>query len=87
MLAENMVISVEPGIYLKGEGEGGFRHSDTVLVTRDGCERLTRCDSDIDRLTFRGLRLRAQIRGALIRRALNLKWKARMACEMGCPMI
>jgi Xaa-Pro dipeptidase len=87
VLAENMVISVEPGIYLKGEGEGGFRHSDTVLVTRDGCERLTRCDSDIDRLTFRGLRLRARIRGALIRRALNLKRKARMACEMGCPTI
>ena len=41
VLAENMVISVEPGIYLKGEG--GFRHSDTVLVTRDGCECLTRC--------------------------------------------
>jgi Xaa-Pro aminopeptidase len=42
---ENMVICAEPGIYLKGEG--GFRHSDTVLVTRDGCEYLTRCPSDI----------------------------------------
>jgi Xaa-Pro dipeptidase len=50
VLAENMVISVEPGIYLKGEG--GFRHSDTVLVTREGCERLTRCPSDIGSLTI-----------------------------------
>jgi Xaa-Pro dipeptidase len=30
-LEANMVISIEPGIYL--EGLGGFRHSDTVLVT------------------------------------------------------
>jgi len=51
VLAENMVISVEPGIYLKGEG--GFRHSDTVLVTRDGYECLTRCPSDIGSLTIR----------------------------------
>ncbi len=39
-LAENMVISVEPGIYLPGVG--GVRHSDTVLITRDGHETLTR---------------------------------------------
>jgi Xaa-Pro dipeptidase len=50
VLAENMVISVEPGIYLKNEG--GFRHSDTVLVTSEGCERLTRCPSDIGALTI-----------------------------------
>jgi Xaa-Pro dipeptidase len=50
VLAENMVISVEPGIYLRGEG--GFRHSDTVLVTREGCERLTRYPSDIASLTI-----------------------------------
>jgi Xaa-Pro dipeptidase len=84
VLAENMVISVEPGIYLKSEGGGGFRHSDTVLVTRDGCERLTQFDSEIDRLTIRGLRLKARIKGALIRRALRLEQKARMACETGC---
>ena len=39
ILSENMVISIEPGIYL--EGIGGLRHSDTVLVTKDGCELLT----------------------------------------------
>jgi Xaa-Pro dipeptidase len=76
ILAENMVISVEPGIYLKGEGSGGFRHSDTVLVTRDGCERLTQCASDIDRLTIRGWQPRARLIGALTRRALRLKEKA-----------
>jgi Xaa-Pro dipeptidase len=38
-LAENMVVSVEPGIYLRGVG--GFRHSDTVLVTGSGYVVLT----------------------------------------------
>jgi len=40
VLETNMVISIEPGIYV--EGVGGFRHSDTVLVTEDGCTSLTR---------------------------------------------
>ena len=39
ILKENMVISIEPGIYI--EGIGGYRHSDTVLVTKDGYELLT----------------------------------------------
>ena len=34
-----MVVSVEPGLYVNGVG--GFRHSDTVLVTETGCEVLT----------------------------------------------
>jgi Xaa-Pro dipeptidase len=50
VLAENMVLSVEPGIYLKAES--GYRHSDTVLVTRDGCECLTRCRADVHSLTI-----------------------------------
>ncbi len=52
VLAENMVVSVEPGIYL--EGLGGFRHSDTVLVTRDGAECLTHCSTDLESLIVRG---------------------------------
>jgi len=35
----NMIISVEPGLYV--EGVGGFRHCDTVLVTPDGTENFT----------------------------------------------
>lgn len=35
----NMLISVEPGLYV--DGVGGFRHSDTVLITENGIENLT----------------------------------------------
>lgn len=39
VLEKNMVISIEPGLYI--QGLGGFRHSDTVLVTENGCQSLT----------------------------------------------
>lgn len=39
ILKENMVISMEPAIFYPGEG--GFRHSDTVRVTREGSEILS----------------------------------------------
>lgn len=38
-LKAGMVVSCEPGIY--EVGFGGFRHSDTVLVTEDGAELIT----------------------------------------------
>jgi Xaa-Pro aminopeptidase len=41
-LAEGMVFSVEPGVYLPGEF--GVRVEDLVVVTADGCERLNRTD-------------------------------------------
>ena len=34
-----MVFTVEPGIYIPGVG--GFRHSDTLILTRDGYENTT----------------------------------------------
>lgn len=45
-----MVFSIEPGIYVPGLG--GFRHSDTVLVTQDGIEILTSYPRDLDQLTL-----------------------------------
>jgi Xaa-Pro dipeptidase len=45
-----MVFTVEPGLY--AAGLGGFRHSDTIAVTRDGVEWLTDYPRDLDALTL-----------------------------------
>ncbi len=50
VLEQNMVVSIEPGIYV--EGVGGFRHSDTVLVTDDGCLSLTQYPDTLDDLVL-----------------------------------
>ncbi|GED67979.1 peptidase M24 [Brevibacillus reuszeri] len=50
ILQEGMAFTVEPGIYVPGIG--GFRHSDTVLVTKDGYEMLTECPRSIEELVF-----------------------------------
>lgn len=39
ILEENMVMTVEPGIYIPGKG--GVRIEDDIRVTKDGCEVLT----------------------------------------------
>ena len=49
VLAPGMVMSVEPGLYFTGVG--GYRHSDTVLITDGGVELLTHHPTDIDKLT------------------------------------
>jgi len=41
---EDMVITIEPGIYIPGLG--GVRIEDMVLVTAGGCRRLTRLDKE-----------------------------------------
>jgi Xaa-Pro dipeptidase len=46
-----MLFSVEPGIYLPGVG--GFRHSDTVLVTDRGNVSLTSAPDTLEALTVR----------------------------------
>ena len=45
-LRPGMVVTVEPGIYLPGEG--GVRIEDDVLVTHSGCEVLTTLDKSLE---------------------------------------
>ena len=45
-----MVFTVEPGLY--ADNIGGFRHSDTVLVTEEGIEILTYYPRDLESLTI-----------------------------------
>ena len=49
-LLPGMLISIEPGLYIPGEG--GYRHSDTVLVTETGCLRLTDAPDTLEGLTI-----------------------------------
>jgi Xaa-Pro aminopeptidase len=45
-----MVFTVEPGIY--DRAVGGFRHSDTVIITQDGIDHITTYPRDINALTL-----------------------------------
>ncbi|NWG11748.1 aminopeptidase P family protein [Candidatus Bathyarchaeota archaeon] len=49
-LKAGMVVSCEPGIY--EFGYAGFRHSDTVLITKEGSEILTYYPRDLEALTI-----------------------------------
>jgi len=44
-LKKNMIITIEPGIYISGLG--GVRIEDMVLVTSRGCEVLTKCSKEL----------------------------------------
>jgi len=50
VLKPGMIVSCEPGIY--EPGFGGFRHSDTVLITEDGTEIITYYPRDLESLTI-----------------------------------
>ncbi len=45
-----MVFTIEPGLY--SSEVGGFRHSDTVVVTQDGIDVLTEYPRDLESLTI-----------------------------------
>ncbi|WP_031548042.1 M24 family metallopeptidase [Salinicoccus luteus] len=50
VLEAGMVFCVEPGIYIPGVG--GFRHSDTVVLTEDGAEIITEYPRDLESMIF-----------------------------------
>lgn len=70
VLEENMVITIEPGIYV--EELGGFRHSDTLVVLKDGYRLLTKKKISLDDLVITKNNLKAQLKGKVMQRVLNL---------------
>lgn len=70
VLRQNMVVSIEPGLYERGVG--GYRHSDTVLVTEDGYRTLTRAPLDIESLTVARTRLRHRLSSWAVGKALGI---------------
>jgi Xaa-Pro aminopeptidase len=50
LIEPGMVFTVEPGVY--DDELGGFRHSDTVVVTAEGIEILTDYPRDLESLTI-----------------------------------
>ncbi|KGR89904.1 peptidase M24 [Ureibacillus massiliensis 4400831 = CIP 108448 = CCUG 49529] len=48
IIQPGMIATIEPALYV--EGLGGFRHSDTILVTENGAERLTYYPRDLESL-------------------------------------
>ncbi len=71
VLEENMVISIEPALYF--DDIGGFRHSDTVLVTKTGYEIMTHYPVYLDSLTVKENRRFKKAKGAIIRKFINIK--------------
>jgi len=69
-LAENMVVSVEPGIYF--DSVGGYRHSDTVLITKDGYEVLTQYPVAIEELTLGRGGLTSKLKSRVVRSVLGM---------------
>ncbi len=50
VIEQGMVFTIEPGLY--DPAVGGFRHSDTVVVTDEGIEILTEYPRDLESLTI-----------------------------------
>lgn len=50
IVREGMALSIEPGFYVPGLG--GFRHSDTVVLTREGLRMTTNYPRDLESLIF-----------------------------------
>ena len=71
VLAAGMVVSIEPGIYL--HGQGGYRHSDTILITDTGYELLSHAPGVEAPLVVNDKTLAKRMSRYMVTRALRLE--------------
>lgn len=71
VLQAGMIVSIEPGIYV--QGVGGYRHSDTVLVTESGYELLTKAPGLNEPLVLNKKNMRHRIFRYMVSKAIGLK--------------
>lgn len=71
VLQENMIVSIEPGIYVAGVG--GYRHSDTVLVTKNGYELLTKAPGIQKPLVLNKKTIKHRVFRHLVSKAIGMK--------------
>lgn len=71
VLEAGMVVSIEPGIYIPGVG--GYRHSDTILITENGYELLTKAPGIQEPLVLRNKSLKHRLFRHLVTNALGMK--------------
>ena len=70
VLDENRVISIEPALYF--DDIGGFRHSGTVLVIKDGYEILTYYPTNQEDRIVRDNRTARNLKGTVVRKAVKI---------------
>lgn len=71
-LEAGMVVSIEPGIYI--QGVGGYRHSDTILITENGYELLTKAPGIEEPLVLPNKSLKHRVFRHLVGKALGMKF-------------
>jgi len=71
VLEAGMVVSIEPGIYVPGVG--GYRHSDTILITENGYELLTQAPGIEEPLVLRNKSLKHRVFRHFVTSALGMK--------------
>jgi len=71
ILKPGMIVSIEPGIYF--EGMGGYRHSDTILITEHGYELLTRAPGVDQPLVLSKKSLKHRVHRHFVSKALGMK--------------
>ncbi|WP_158248679.1 M24 family metallopeptidase [Chromobacterium sinusclupearum] len=70
VLRAGMVVSIEPGLYL--DKEGGYRHSDTYVITANGARCLTLdAPTSLKALTLQAPRPLSRAQGYFVRKAVS----------------